>query len=51
MQALAPYVMAVTYMKSRNFGAREGQRVFLGVERGNVVKRLALPSWLMTLAW
>ena len=36
MDALAPNVMAVTFMKSRNFGAREGNRCFLGVEHGVV---------------
>jgi hypothetical protein len=34
MDALAPNIMAVTAMKLRNFGAREGNRCFLGVEHG-----------------
>lgn len=37
MDALAPNVMAVTFMKSRNFGAREGNRAFLAVEHGRVL--------------
>jgi KaiC/GvpD/RAD55 family RecA-like ATPase len=37
MDALAPNVMAVTFMKSRNFGAREGNRCFLSVEHGRVL--------------
>jgi KaiC/GvpD/RAD55 family RecA-like ATPase len=36
MDALAPNVMAVTLMKSRNFGAREGNRAFLAVSHGLV---------------
>jgi KaiC/GvpD/RAD55 family RecA-like ATPase len=36
LDALAPNVMAVTYMKSRNQGQREGQRCFLGVEHGTL---------------
>lgn len=36
MDALAPNIMAVTLMKSRNFGAREGNRAFLAVEHGRV---------------
>ena len=36
LEALAPNVMAVSAMKLRNFGAREGNRTFLGVEHGIV---------------
>jgi hypothetical protein len=35
--ALAPGIMGVTAMKLRNFGQRENQRVYLGVEHGRVV--------------
>lgn len=34
---LEPGVMGVTAMKLRNYGARENQRAYLGVERGRVV--------------
>ena len=37
MRALQPNVMAVTAMKLRNFGAREGERCYLGVEHGKVI--------------
>lgn len=37
MDALQPNVMAVTAMKLRNFGAREGNRAFLAVEHGRVM--------------
>jgi hypothetical protein len=40
MDALAPNVMAVTYMKARNAGQREGHRAFLTVKHG-VVSHLA----------
>jgi KaiC/GvpD/RAD55 family RecA-like ATPase len=40
MDALEPNVMAVTSMKSRNLGAKEGQRCFLSVSHG-VVSHLA----------
>jgi KaiC/GvpD/RAD55 family RecA-like ATPase len=36
MESLMPNVMAVTAMKLRNFGAREGNRCFLGVDHGVV---------------
>ncbi len=36
MDALEPNVMAVSVMKSRNFGAREGNRAFLSVHHGRV---------------
>jgi hypothetical protein len=34
---LEPATMAVTAMKLRNFGQRENQRVFLGVDQGRVI--------------
>jgi KaiC/GvpD/RAD55 family RecA-like ATPase len=37
MTVLEPDVMGVTAMKLRNFGARENQRAYLGVQHGRVV--------------
>lgn len=37
LDALQPNVMAVTAMKLRNAGAKEGQRMFLAVEHGRVL--------------
>ena len=36
LDALQPNVMAVTAMKLRHAGQREGQRAYLAVERGRV---------------
>ena len=35
-EVLMPNTMGVVYMKSRNYGEREGMRCFLGVEQGRV---------------
>jgi hypothetical protein len=34
MGMLEPNIMGVTAMKLRNYGSRENQRVYLGVDRG-----------------